>query len=176
MHLFDAAKNIIQYTRSNNGQGNDRLDTLIVAGCWNGSPSSWMTSTCQRSITGRTCCTWAAWRRTPPSSSGFSTSGQTYTGTKQPGTEHHLWYLIKEMLWKLLLLRWPKGSQNRHHRPRACGCAPLHKLSWYSDGACVANCTFVLTGYVSWGEYPMNFAAVLNQEEIYRWVLKNCKA
>ena len=23
-------------------------------------------------------------------------------------------------------------------------------------------------GYVSWGEYPMNFAAVLNQEEIYR--------
>ena len=27
------------------------------------------------------------------------------------------------------------------------------------------------TGYVSWGEYPMNFAAVLNQEEIYRLIL-----
>jgi hypothetical protein len=26
-------------------------------------------------------------------------------------------------------------------------------------------------GYVSWGEYPMNFAAVLNQEEIYRLIL-----
>ena len=93
MHLFDAAKNIIQYTRSNNGQGNDKLDTLIVAGCWNGSPSSWMTSTCQRSITGRTCCTWAVWRRTLPSSSGFSTLGQTFTGIKQPGTEHHLFYI-----------------------------------------------------------------------------------
>ena len=28
-----------------------------------------------------------------------------------------------------------------------------------------------LLGYVSWGEYPMNFAAVLNQEEIYRLIL-----
>ena len=27
------------------------------------------------------------------------------------------------------------------------------------------------SGYVSWGEYPMNFAAVLNQEEIYRLIL-----
>ena len=26
-------------------------------------------------------------------------------------------------------------------------------------------------GYVSWGEYPMNFAAVLDQEEIYRLIL-----
>lgn len=26
----------------------------------------------------------------------------------------------------------------------------------------------IYEGYVSWGEYPMNFAAVLNQEEIYR--------
>ena len=26
-------------------------------------------------------------------------------------------------------------------------------------------------GYVSWGEYPMNFAAVLNQEEIFRLIL-----
>ena len=29
----------------------------------------------------------------------------------------------------------------------------------------------VPSGYVSWGEYPMNFAAVLNQEEIYRLIL-----
>ena len=28
--------------------------------------------------------------------------------------------------------------------------------------------TNMYLGYVSWGEYPMNFAAVLNQEEIYR--------
>ena len=28
-----------------------------------------------------------------------------------------------------------------------------------------------VTGYVSWGEYPMNFAAVLNQEEIYRLII-----
>ena len=30
---------------------------------------------------------------------------------------------------------------------------------------------WVALGYVSWGEYPMNFAAVLNQEEIYRLIL-----
>jgi transient receptor potential cation channel subfamily V protein 5 len=30
---------------------------------------------------------------------------------------------------------------------------------------------FLSAGYVSWGEYPMNFAAVLNQEEIYRLIL-----
>ena len=29
----------------------------------------------------------------------------------------------------------------------------------------------ICAGYVSWGEYPMNFAAVLNQEEIYRLIL-----
>jgi len=29
----------------------------------------------------------------------------------------------------------------------------------------------LLSGYVSWGEYPMNFAAVLGQEEIYRLIL-----
>ena len=31
------------------------------------------------------------------------------------------------------------------------------------------------TGYVSWGEYPHNFAAVLNQEEIFRLLIaKGC--
>ena len=38
-----------------------------------------------------------------------------------------------------------------------------------SNDLLVSNESF--EGYVSWGEYPMNFAAVLDQEEIYRLIL-----